>query len=238
MKRIFTSFLILLTITGKAQISYHDVDPDTTVNTWNEFSVLGAEIWWHPTPEVVITTWGTTEILCAPASNLPLALEAGDPINSSGHWTTTSYECLNCNGSTGNWKGVTDKYLGIRSKNAAGEWLYGWARLDINNTPTYFIIKDYAARTTGNTQILAGQMNTTSITHTTLNTGNITPVVSGKTVSFRGLQKEIALHICDMNGRTIQQSTIAANGRVNMSSFPAGMYIFHVEGEVFKIMIP
>jgi hypothetical protein len=237
MKKIFTFFLVLATfVTSQAQVKYHDVDPDTTVNTWDAFSVLGTEIWWHPTPEVVITTWGTTEVLCSLTNNLPMALDPGDPIDNNGNWKTTSYVCLNCSGSSGNWKGVTDKYLGIRNKNTAGQWVYGWSRLDINSAATYFTIKDYAQRTEGNNPILAGQENTLGVGNSAIHHNILVPVVSGKTVRLEGLENSTNLSIADMNGRIILQTRIQPGGMVDMNAYPAGMYLFRITGTTLKVV--
>ncbi len=55
-------------------------------------------------------------------------------------------------GGTGDWNGVTDKYLGLRFK-IGNDWHYGWARLDVVGGGTEFTIKDYAYEDIPNKEI-------------------------------------------------------------------------------------
>ncbi len=108
----------------------------------------------------------------APGLNFayPWALSSGFVIsagNSSGsvsgaHWynwghpSIGGYQSLNYGGVFGNWKNVTDRYLGLRF-DISGSTHYGWARLDVNAAGTSWTVKDYAFNTIPGGSIIAGQ---------------------------------------------------------------------------------
>jgi hypothetical protein len=70
--------------------------------------------------------------------------------------THPSYASLNTQGTTGNWIGVNDKYLGMYFI-YKGQMYCGWARLDIDAAPTNFTFKDYACKTIPFDGILTGE---------------------------------------------------------------------------------
>ncbi|MGN6477546.1 MAG: T9SS type A sorting domain-containing protein [Flavipsychrobacter sp.] len=167
-KILFTQLLVLLATISFGQINYHDINPDTTVNTWNAFVIQPTPgstdivIWWHPSPEVVIQTHGNAEILFETSSALPAKLNAGDSIAPSGHWIAGDYDALS-SGGTGNWvTNATDKYIGFRFKNSGNTWYYGWLKMSVGAGASSFTVKEWAYNTTGS-KINAGQVGTTGI---------------------------------------------------------------------------
>src|SRR5690242_14836298 len=86
-----------------AQIVYHDIVPDTTIDTWNyyspSFGIANANlsIWYHPVPQVDITANGNCQLLFEPAGIYPAKLNLNDSIsgNSQGLWQTASGVILN-----------------------------------------------------------------------------------------------------------------------------------------------
>jgi hypothetical protein len=237
MKRVFTLLAaILCTFYIKAQtITYHDVNPDTTVANWEAFQVLNADIWWHPVPEVVVKTWGTTQILCD-THTLPKALNLNDDIsaNSNGVWSPLDYNCLNCEGTKGNWKGVEDKYLGLRMKNASGNWKYGWIRLDVSANASQFTIKDYAIHTNADVAINAGFTNGTGISQPEKIYGNVKLLVVGNLISVAGFNEKCNLYIIDMNGKILLTKSIKPNEQLDMKAYPAGIYSLYISNEKFS----
>lgn len=235
MKKLFTTaaWLIAFCFTTHAQsIKYHDVDPDTTVSTWNQFGALGLDIWWHPSPEIVVHTWDSVQVLCM-NDTIPKALTAGDSIaaGSAGVWRKQNYTCLNCGGVLGQWKGVTDKYLAVRDKNASNQWVYGWIRLDIPANATSFTIKDYAMHKVANTSIKAGQMIGTGIADATGPKHSISYRCSDRDISFSGFGGEAMITVADMNGRIITRTAITENTSISMAGQPSGIYLFHLQHE-------
>lgn len=243
MKKVFTTFVLAAAgyLSHAQVIKYHDVNPDTTVSTWEVFGVLGADIWWHPSPEVVVKTWGT-EVLCD-NDTLPKALNANDDISgsSAGMWAELQYKCLNCGGVIGNWKGVTNKYLAVRSKDSSGNWKYGWARLDIPANANKFTIKDYARHTTANTAIKAGEAFATGIADSHVPGGGIRPVVINKEVTFAGLKEKSIVTVTDMGGKTLIAKSIDEREAISMSAYPAGVYLFRLQSagvqQSYKLVI-
>jgi hypothetical protein len=172
-KRLFPLFFMLTLLFGSqniySQVKYTDIK-DTTITGWNVYSFhfflphdsIGYgdsgtfDIWIHPTPEVVFNSLDPTT-RAMNYNGHPAALNKGvlvDPALSSP--THPSYASLNSNGTTGNWIGVKDKYLGLYF--IYKDQLYcGWARLDIDSAPTYFTLKDYACSTIPVTGILTGE---------------------------------------------------------------------------------
>lgn len=172
MKKLLFTISILTTsgIASYSQISYHDINPDTTVNTWDAFTITPSSspsndivVWFHLLPEVVIQTHGLCEILFD-SNSFPAKLNAGDSISSSGIWMAGTYNPLS-SGSSGNWQtNATDKYIGFRFKNST-TWYYGWLMMSVAPGAASFTVKEWAFNASGN-QINAGQTNTTGITST------------------------------------------------------------------------
>lgn len=240
-KMLLISFTVFISFLANAQnMHYHDVSPDTTINNWEVFGVYGLDIWWHPSPEVVVNVWDPYEVL-AGSDSMPKALNAGDDISgtSTGIWAKLSYQCLNCGGSVGNWKGVTNKYLAFRQKDmASGKYYYGWVRLDIPAAGTSFTIKDYAKQNLLNIGLKAGQVYATGITYAEANNG-IFPLLQGRRISFRGLEQEAQFTLMDISGKRIMQGTINPGQTIDLSNYIKGVYILslRMEGKesVFKL---
>lgn len=233
MKKILTLIVIFFcSFNLYAQdIKYHDVNPDTTINYWEVFGAYGVDIWWHPSPEVVVRTWDPYEVLCG-TDSLAKALSNGDDISatSSGIWAKQDYKCLNCYGTEGNWIGATDKYLGFRYKDTANQYHYGWIRLSIPAAATSFTIKDHAINNIGNDAVKAGQLFATGISQ--LNAGdNIIAVIEDRIVFFKGLSERVQVQVTDMAGRLIEKKRIEANERMDVSAYKTGLYVFSVYTE-------
>lgn len=162
------SMLTAFGLVSYSQITHHDIKPDTTVNTWNNFSIAPSSlptndivVWFHPMPEVVIQTHGVCEILFS-ANSFPAKLSVGDSISAAGTWKPGTYNPLS-SGSSGNWKtDATDKYIGFRFKNSGSTWYYGWLMMSVAPGAASFTVKEWAFNTSGN-KINAGQTTTTGI---------------------------------------------------------------------------
>jgi hypothetical protein len=234
MKFIFTTFLAaLLSATSYGQsIKYHDVHPDTTINTWNDFMVFGIDIWWHPSPEVVVKSWGDWEVLCSSSDTLPLALNKDEEIseNSTGSWMKVQYRCLNCYGAVGHWTSTGDKYLAARNKSGSG-WVYGWARLSIAANGMAFTIKDYAIQANDNMMIKAGQMIGTGIGSPLHPTGVYQPRIASGTMSFPNLPADHKLVIYDLNGHIVYSSLVSNRSVVDILQLPSSIYILRFSNE-------
>lgn len=219
---------------SNAQIVYHDINPDTTVNTWNAFIITplpgnttdNITIWWHPTPEVVIQTWGNCELLFDAAGNLPLKLNMNDTITASGKWKVGNYHALNSAG-TGNWQtNATDKYLGFRIKNGSS-WYYGWVKMTVTSGAASFTVKEWAYNPSGS--IKAGQTTTTGI-NSVAGSNNIAlyPNPAKNQIQLQYTPKEnLTIHITDLQGKNIRNINISkgtVNPVIDINELSPGMY--------------
>lgn len=234
-KTLFTTLAIAgMYISSHAQITYHDINPDTTVNTWNVFSVIPnpsttsntLDIWWHPSPEVVVTTWGDVQLLFDAAGTNPAKLNAGDSIGATATWKTASYLPLNSAG-TGNWtSNATDKYLGFKIKNGS-TWNYGWLKMTVATGAASFTVKEWAFNTAG-TSIKAGQSTTTGITNAARNT-EVKMELANKSVKFDGLPGDNnLLQVFDMNGRRLKTASTGNRQATDLSELNSGYYILNI----------
>lgn len=163
--RVFAFFFFTLvslsSFTSEAQIIYTNLDPDVKVEGWDVYQLkldagtnLVMDIWKHPN-EVVVNSVNSNFQVMVDNQNLPMALDAGTAIDGSATWMKPSYTAL-WDGANGNWNNVKNKYLGLRFKKD-NVWQYGWAKLEIDGAPTYFIISEYAYNSAGDAALQAGE---------------------------------------------------------------------------------
>lgn len=240
-KLLFYLFaFISMNFSAQSQIKYHDIDPDTTVNSWDAFFVTLSEppqttgsyffnLWWHPTPEVVIQSnlADSTEILFNSTNNNPAKLDLNDDINASaGNWTIANYHALS-SGNAGNWTNdATDKYIAFRFK-PGNSWLYGWLKMSVGSGASSFTVYEWAYDTTGNS-IKAGQVTpTTHIANTTpLKRLNIYPSPAKETIIIEGVNAG-TINITDISGKSYEIDFIKSGDKhtANISSLPVQTYI-------------
>ncbi len=65
----------------------------------------------------------------------------------------------------GNWQNATDKYLGLRIDIGGGNYHYGWVRLDVNNNASAYTVKSWAYESDINQPIIAGFIQTDSVSN-------------------------------------------------------------------------
>lgn len=234
-KLLFTlSILVNNYICSYAQIIYHDINPDTTVSTWDQFTIAPAtssatdiEVWWHPSIEVVIVTNGDCELLFNTSNMLPAKLDSGDVIGpSSGLWKEAIYDKLD-SGSKGNWQtDATDKYIAFRFRNST-TWYYGWLKMTVAPGAVSFTVKEWAYNASGN-QIKGGQTTTTAVN--TIKTGaslSLYPNPAQNTIQFgMAVDEPLQLSIVDINMRTISALVInkGHDPIVDITNLPNGVY--------------
>ena len=168
---IFFATILLNIQSADAQIVYKKFSPaqkitvsDTsfTINFFNDtlnYGDVGNIVFRNNGSEIVHELWDGVEALVDEYGD-PLALDKGFVIDSTKTtWKNSIYEPLNQNGYFGNWLNVKSKYVALRTQNG-GQWYYGWARLDVDQTPTYFTIYDYAYNSVPDSSIKAGDDGT------------------------------------------------------------------------------
>jgi Secretion system C-terminal sorting domain len=165
---------------------------------------------------------------------LPYVLSNGDPISNSvyGSWiNSNSYSAsamdLNYSScSRGNWCGVTDKYLGLRF--IIGEDIhYGWARLDVGEDGSFWVIKDYAYNATPNEAINAGQLPL-SIDDNELS--KIKIVALNKSITLFNLPQTTNYKIFNMTGQIVLDGEITNSTYViEANTLATGVYIIELQ---------
>ena len=174
MKNLFTFyFLVFFTFTIKSQINYFDINPDSIYTDWETHIIKINSNWEGDTGEFYISkhphdiglssSYQGCQVLCD-VYDFPMALENGDFINNnSSIWRSIQSDFLILNdGTNGRWSGKHNHYLGIRVQ-VETDFYYGWIKLDIDESPTYLRVMEYAYQSLPDVPILAGQNGLASV---------------------------------------------------------------------------
>jgi len=240
-KILFTQLFVLLATISFGQINYHDINPDTMVNTWNVFSIVpfssspgnSVDIWWHPSPEVVVTTWGNVALLFDATGKYPAKLSVGESIGTSGTWDTASYHPLSSAG-IGNWTtDAVDKYLGFRIKKGS-TWCYGWLKMSVGTGASSFTLKEWAVDTTGK-KINAGQKSTTGVnTIAQARSLTIYPNPASEQIQLQyEAEENTTLMVANAAGTIVKVVELprgSHNPILRISDWAAGMYYLTIRG--------
>jgi hypothetical protein len=229
-KSLIAASLLLLSAPAFAQVTYTDIDPDVTLTEWDAHFLQigpatddGLYIWKHPNEVVVNSMVNDVQVLFD--GQYPASLQYGATISSVGMWQKPNYAVLNHEGTTGNWISVEDRYLGLRYKDA-GEWHYAWARLDIDQAPSHFTLKDFAVENTADAAIMAGAEGSAS----TVNEANNLDLCT-----YRAQQLIVAhdaqISITSLLGEHILQARVPAHGSLDLSALNPGAYFIHVSSK-------
>lgn len=244
---LLTTITTAIAISASAQIKYHDINPDTTISTWDMITIApvvklpgygtsnAIDIWWHPVPEVVVNAWNDCEVLYDAAGTYPAMLKAGDSISAAGTWKKPNYEPLNKAGA-GNWtSNATDKYLGIRAKNN-GVWNYAWLKMTVANAAASFTVKEYAAETTGK-KINAGVKTATTIQYTP-QAYNVSATRTAGSIDIAGMEGNNSIVLTDAGGRIVYSTTTTQSRHsINTAAIAQGIYILRINsGEKQKAL--
>lgn len=229
----------------QAQIAYHDINPDTTVNTWNAFEIAPPALapgrlilWFHPTPEVVVQTMDNWEVLFN--GTYPAKLNLNDSIAAgSGTWKAADYDALNSMG-TGYWQtNATDKYLGFRVQTTTG-YKYGWLKMSVAGGASAFTVKEYGYNTQTGKAIKAGQMATTGVS-ASLAEEQVQLLLAGRSIRLihADPSARFDVAITDMAGHIVQRMQTYSDKPIALGDLSAGTYMLHVSvggyTRVFKI---
>jgi len=240
----------------QAQIVYTDVDPDITLSdtvyllnmnkdTIIDFRLVQADYFYYSTSFLNIVgvqaldkneILGDTVNTSSDYNFYPKALQLNDTIAAKQKIWMNSYSApmyikgayYGYNINQGNWKNVTDRYLGLRFK-IGNEWHYGWARLDVAQNATSFTLKDYAYESVPNKRIIAGMKVSAIVDNSELSVGifhskqQLNIIIPEGTIAGNAL-------IYNSLGEKISQLNLS-NGRnyLNTNQFKSGIYIINVE---------
>ncbi|PSK95051.1 T9SS type A sorting domain-containing protein [Taibaiella chishuiensis] len=243
MKRLFAlCALILLGFGSRAQITYHDIVPDSTIGGGPTLtfwvlqpptSSAQLHIFWSMNNTVFLRihgSFGFGEMLMT--GGFPAKLPAGADISTA---SVTWAETTGANGSlnesgNGNWRSdAADKYLGFRFKTMTGHWTYGWLKMTVATGGTSFTVKEWGIQTTEGVGIRAGDRPPTSIQPIQLAPQIQLSVFNGRLYPFHLEQgRDYAYRVTDMQGRTISNGNIRADGSLPVSGMASGMYVIQL----------
>jgi len=248
--------VIAIGVNADAQVIYTDVNPDITQTTIGSYQLNlnnDTAVDFHIDRLTYVSGSNNIDHVIVDGANSNELLTNMQPISSSSSYILAkalntnnlidsnetiweSFGFMNAQGiysgnpvNLGNWQGVTDKYLGLRFK-IAGQWHYGWARLDVDATATSFTIKDYAYESTPNKKILAGQ------TVATINENNLIDNISiysnNKTLFVDLKDNNIndgTIKMYNMAGQEIKTCEINnANMQINVEDLANGIYVVNI----------
>ena len=251
MRKCILFVLCFLTFKSNAQIYYQDINPDVVLSTWTSHllqidspatSALSTAqatltIWEEFSTETDLNVNLNCEVMMS--GSYPAALNAGQAIGSTATWQAPNYAVL-YDGANGNWQNKTDKYLGVRIKEG-GVWLYGWVRLDVNNSGNTVTIKDYACNMSAGASINAGQTTAASVNTLSI-PESVSIIRTGNTLMFLNLPVEIEMtaSIYDLSGKLIQKQALQ-KPELPLSDLPTGIYLVLLEADgkrkAFKIAL-
>jgi hypothetical protein len=250
----FSQYEILAGQTTGDSVHYLDIDPDY-YNTASPFPVQGQyqidfDINNDATLDLKFSGYaccgGTstdehtrvegfpgTEIVVEPVTNFPDTLNLNDSIHGGLLWASVGEleYSYGFPGIGGIWPGVTDKYLGFRTK-VNGTYFYGWFRLTVGDylfqSSAELTIKDYGWRGDG--------------TAVGINEGMVpqqirlfpNPADDVVRIDFSGISQVIGLEVLDMQGRSIHamgSSELIGSRWTELScaDWPAGIYLVKIE---------
>ena len=229
-----------------ASIIYTDVNPDQTIS--GSVGTYTLDLNNDATPEFgiqIISASGVKRVIVAPrsssgnqiagASSQASAFNVNANINSTlASWATSSYKTYktmeivySASSQTGPWKGVTNKYLGLKFV-VGGNTYYGWARLDVTLAGN-FTIKDYAYNNVAGQGILAGQ-NGLGLTQFSNSEIKITAFEKTAQVILGDMtESEGTIIVSDMEGREIKNIGISqTKTTIDLQDVKAGIYFIAV----------
>jgi len=244
-----------------AQIIYTDVDPDQTCNgncTYNldlnndgvtDFQLqttAGTSCGGHPGNSVHVLPDTFNRIVNSNA--YPAKLDTSILISLNSSWNPALTQILsahfwmpNYNGgchevSFNHWVNASDGYLGLEI-NVAGQYYYGWAQLSVGlGTVT---IRDYAYNSISDSSILAGDSGIPLVILNPLSKNIFSvfpnPGSNKITLSFSSSEKK-QIKITNTLGQIVFAEEInSAREEIDVSEFPAGMYVVSVQTATHKI---
>ena len=236
------SFLVgNLSSRSYAKIIYTDVNPDTTIaggfgsfpldldNNSNSDYII-----WLITPsDVTIISPDSNEVLGAYISMnlLPYALNLNDTIDSTQtDWNDNNGGHMQLSpGGSGQWNGVTDRYLGLRFY-IGNDIHYGWVRLDVSSAGTQFTVKDYAYEDVKEKGILAGATTFTNVSGVSplIQHALFTQLENKLLITIPSNEQLIEVRLFNIYGRLLLAQNLSSNV-ITMPAIQRGMYLIHLQ---------
>ena len=147
----------------------------------------------------------------------------GPPYDSGGYW----------------FPEFKNKYLGFRFPDDDGCMHYGWIRCSVLDSGSVLVIKDYAYETQCDLPILAGSTVSYVDIDETANNLNA-QIYSNKNTIYCNIHSEelfAEMFIYALSGKKLySQKLIAKNTEIDVSNFPAGIYVVEILSDDMKFV--
>ena len=161
------------------------------------------------------------------------AMNQGQDINASANWGSSSPEPFIGDNADPNFKGLGDKYVGVKFK-IGGNTYYGWVLVSFDNSKK-LTIKEYAYESTPNKAIKAGDKGSTSINIDKNNKKiNIYPNPAKDFIIIdNSINNILKIDILNINGMLIKSFSPADKKiiKLSVSDLPKGIYIVRINNE-------
>ncbi len=258
MKKILllNTLFLLAILSTTAQVVYTDINPDvtTTLNTnpgyvdnvvsidfngdgteeynfrWDDYGASGWFMHMTYANGNVFNLKGTATNPYGGRYLDPMNL--GDAINSSANWGTSSPEPFIGDNSDPNFKGLGDKYVGVKFL-LNGDTYYGWVLVSFDNNRT-LTVKSYAYQSTKNTPINAGEgINISTNTSVKGNKISIYPNPSNNFISIDNIENISNITINDVCGKSVlkEKSISQKSLKIDVSKLHKGIYFINLFNE-------
>jgi len=253
---LYTILAIVFTYNVNAQIVYTDINPDVTTTLGaggvsSVYTVVSIDFNSDGTEEYNFrwddygTGWfmhmtyanGNVFNLKGTATN-PYGgryidpMNLGDAINSSSNWGTSIPEPFIGDNSDPNFKGLGDKYVGVKFL-LNGDTYYGWVLVSFDNNKT-LTVKSYAYETTPNTPINAGDTGSTTEIDDMRNSEYFTiypnPAKNTISIDTKSEQNISKIEIVDLLGKKVKEIKVSNSGCqiINISELNKGVYLISI----------
>jgi hypothetical protein len=247
--------IFVISIQVRAQIVYTDVDPDVTVNEFQQGYGVDFDNDGHFDLHVTLLSntgvWVMHLIWDSSLDNVYVVydgeeasiLELNDEISPSSNWYKLGegwggllYGFWNDSGEYGNWTGTQDhKYLGIKFE-IGSEFHYAWIHLTTHqnsHSDLDFTIHSYAYNTIANQMILAGDVGEGAyIDNVTVDKLSIYPNPTKDVVYFKNGINVKDVTIYNANGELISKTKISLlNHSIDLSNYKKGIYLIKIQTE-------
>lgn len=256
-KLFLTISLSSLSILGKAQVMYTDINPDTVITTTGQQQMASYFIDFDGTgpyeKEVrYFNPGGGVQPAVELANNIQVTVECHVALVAAGGRTkvinagdtlseTSQVWGYDAGGLRSNWYGG-DRFIGMRFKKG-GQRYYGWARIEIPADVSSVTVKDYAYNTTPEEQIVVGVPASTGVIHVPKMGMKVEVLRRAINIEVPANGEGFKAALTDMNGRIVkQQQALQHTATISTEELAQGVYILTVlqKGETrsFKIAIP
>ncbi|GEM_PF-6133590 len=254
-KYLKNSFLFALflftTYKTEAQVVYTDVNPDVTINTFQQ----GYQVDFNNDGKidvhlVLLNNVGVWTMLLIPDANTDHTyvvvdndeasiLEAGDEISATSDfwrlgsgWGGLLYGYWNDSGEYGHWTGRREnKYIGIKFQ-INGQYHYGWLYVTtevFSHSSMQFTMQAFAYNATTEAPITAGDLS--AIQDISKKEIQIYPNPAQNQINLQTDENIQKLNIYDMSGKLVLTQTHLSSGNsVDISGLGKGLYLIKILG--------